>query len=43
LRRVVAELEERGATVLARRRTRGNGPDALSGHRIGRLVVEWQR
>jgi SAM-dependent methyltransferase len=43
LRRVVAELEERGATVLARRRTRDNGPDALSGHRIGRLVVEWQR
>jgi hypothetical protein len=43
LRRVVEELEASGATVLARRRTRDNGPDAPSGHRIGRLVVEWQR
>jgi SAM-dependent methyltransferase len=40
LRRVVAELEDRGATVVTRRQTRARPG---GGHRIGRLVVEWRR
>jgi SAM-dependent methyltransferase len=40
--RVVAELEGRGATVVARRHAHESGPDG-TGHRIGRLVVEWRR
>ena len=40
--RVVAELESRGATVLARRQTRVLA-NSRAGHRIGRLVVEWRR
>ncbi len=43
LRRVVAELQDRGATVLSRRHAHESGPDATVGHRIGRLVVEWRR
>jgi SAM-dependent methyltransferase len=41
LGRVVAELRGRGATVVSRRYTHESGPD--TGHRIGRLVVEWRR
>jgi hypothetical protein len=43
--RVVAELEGRGATVVARRvREVEKDPDSgAQGRRIGRLVVEWQR
>jgi hypothetical protein len=40
--RAVAELESRGATVLARRQTRVLA-NSRAGHRIGRLVVEWRR
>jgi hypothetical protein len=49
LRRVVEELEARGATVVARshvREGRAGGRAtgaARGGHRVGRLVVEWQR
>ena len=50
--RVVDELEARGAVVVHRHRLRPRrhlqkpkqeSPDASPGHRIGRLVVEWQR
>jgi hypothetical protein len=41
MRRVLEELEGRGATVLSRRQTRVSPNRA--GHRIGRLVVEWRR
>jgi len=43
LKGVVAELEERGATVLSREVVREQSPDATVGHRTGRLVVAWQR
>jgi SAM-dependent methyltransferase len=43
MRRVVAELESRGATVVTRRSRRVQSPGTTVGHRIGRLVVEWQR
>ena len=52
MRRVVDELEARGAVVVHRHRLRPRrhlqkpkqeSPDASPGHRIGRLVVEWQR
>jgi len=43
LRTVVAELEARGATVVSRRQRRVSSPGSRAGHRIGRLVVEWQR
>jgi hypothetical protein len=39
---VVAELQQRGATVVSRRHAHESGPDG-TGHRIGRLVVEWRR
>jgi hypothetical protein len=42
MRRVLRELEGRGATVLAHRQTRAR-PHSRAGHRIGRLVVEWRR
>lgn len=42
MRRVLAELESRGATVLSHRQTRAR-PQSRGGHRIGRLVVEWRR
>jgi hypothetical protein len=47
LRRVIAELQERGATVVARSHswqgTEGGPEDGAARHRVGRLVVEWQR
>jgi SAM-dependent methyltransferase len=43
LPRVVAELEARGAHVLARRQAWVSSPGRRAGHRIGRLVVQWQR
>jgi len=47
MRRVIDELEERGATVLSHRQMRQPSPvtgtGKRTGHRIGRLVVEWQR
>jgi hypothetical protein len=43
VRRVVDELEARGATVVSRGTTRQESPDVTTGHRTGRLVVEWQR
>lgn len=39
--RVVAELQDRGATIVSRRHTRVSAPGG--GHKIGRLVVEWHR
>jgi SAM-dependent methyltransferase len=41
LRAVVRELEDRGATVVGRRHVKQG--TAQGQHRIGRLVVEWQR
>ena len=43
LARVVEDLESHGATVVAKRHAQQSGPGDASGHRIGRLVVEWQR
>lgn len=43
MRTVVEELEGRGATIVLRRSRREQSPDSTVGHRIGRLVVEWQR
>ncbi len=43
LGRVVAEIEGRGGTVVARRQTRTRRQDGSAGHRTGRLVVEWRR
>ncbi|MEP7090895.1 MAG: hypothetical protein ABI776_12400 [Nocardioidaceae bacterium] len=43
VRRVVDELESAGATVVSRRHKHVAGPDSRVGHRIGRLVVAWQR
>jgi SAM-dependent methyltransferase len=43
VRRVVEELQDRGATVVSRAVTEHEGPDVTTGHRTGRLVVEWQR
>ena len=43
VRRVVDELQDRGATVVSRTVTEHEGPDVTTGHRTGRLVVEWQR
>lgn len=40
---VVAELERRGATIVSRRHAHEAGPDGATGHRIGRVVVEWRR
>jgi hypothetical protein len=40
---VEAELAERGATVVAKRLRRVKSPDVRTGHRICRMVVEWQR
>ena len=42
VRTVAEELEARGATVVARKVIEDKSPDASVGHRIGRLVVEWQ-
>ena len=41
-RLVAQELEARGATVVARDVIEDRSPDVGVGHRIGRLVVEWQ-
>ncbi|HVH93717.1 MAG TPA: hypothetical protein VM688_02235, partial [Nocardioidaceae bacterium] len=43
MRTVVEELEGRGATIVLRRSRREQSPNSTVGHRIGRLVVEWQR
>jgi hypothetical protein len=43
VRRVVDELEARGATVVSRTMNRQESPGVTTGHRTGRLVVEWQR
>ena len=43
VRRVVRELESRGATIVSRKVRKADSPGAGKGHRIGRLVVEWQR
>jgi len=43
MRTVVEELEGRGATIVLRRSRREQSPESTVGHRIGRLVVEWQR
>ncbi|MFL6135752.1 MAG: class I SAM-dependent methyltransferase [Nocardioidaceae bacterium] len=43
MRTVVEELESRGATVVSRSSARHKRPGSTVGHRIGRLVVEWQR
>jgi hypothetical protein len=43
LRRVVDELTARGATIVSRTVNQHDSPDVTSGHRTGRLVVEWQR
>jgi SAM-dependent methyltransferase len=46
LRDVVRDLEDRGGTVVGRRQLRvhtTDGTGTKTGHRIGRLVVEWQR
>jgi hypothetical protein len=40
---VVAALEARGGRVVSRKQAHVKGPGARTGHRIGRLVVEWQR
>jgi SAM-dependent methyltransferase len=40
---VAAELQGRGATVVSRRYAHGSGPEGGTGHRIGRMVVEWRR
>jgi hypothetical protein len=42
VRMVAQELEARGATVVAREVIEDKSPDVSVGHRIGRLVVEWQ-
>jgi hypothetical protein len=42
VRMVAQELEARGATVVARKVIEDKSPDVSVGHRIGRLVVEWQ-
>jgi hypothetical protein len=44
LRQVADELRARGARVVAREKHVVESPDAENGtgHRIGRLVVEWQ-
>jgi SAM-dependent methyltransferase len=43
LARVVDDLESHGATVVGKRHAHESGSDDESGHRIGRLVVEWRR
>jgi hypothetical protein len=43
VRRVVDELEARGATIVSRTMTKHESPDVTTGHRTGRLVAEWQR
>jgi SAM-dependent methyltransferase len=43
MRTAVEELEGRGATIVLRRSRREQSPGGTVGHRIGRLVVEWQR
>ena len=43
VRLVVRELESRGATVVSRKVRKADSPGAGTGHRIGRLVVEWKR
>jgi hypothetical protein len=44
---VVKELKDRGATVVHREVVTGDSteqsPGVTTGHRTGRLVVEWQR
>jgi hypothetical protein len=42
VRRVVEELEARGASVVSRAVTQEQRPGG-TGHRTGRLVVTWQR
>jgi SAM-dependent methyltransferase len=42
LARVARDLQDRGATIVSRRQVHEPGP-GTRGHRIGRLVVEWQR
>jgi SAM-dependent methyltransferase len=41
LGRVVQELESRGASIVSRKQRQESGPGG-TGHRIGRLVVEWR-
>jgi SAM-dependent methyltransferase len=41
-RRIVGELRQRGATIVARKHLVESGPGS-AGHRIGRWVVEWRR
>jgi hypothetical protein len=43
MRGVVDEIEARGGTVVRRGTRRELSPGTSTGHRIGRLVVEWQR
>lgn len=43
VRLVVNELRARGATIVSRAVTRDQSPGVTTGHRIGRMVVEWQR
>jgi hypothetical protein len=43
LGRVATELQDRGATVVSRTHLHEQDPDIESGHKIGRLVVEWRR
>jgi hypothetical protein len=43
LRRLVHDLEERGATVVWQRQMRQSDPGTRGVRRIGRLVVEWHR
>jgi hypothetical protein len=43
VRLAVHELRARGATVVSRTVTRDQSPGVTTGHRIGRMVVEWQR
>jgi hypothetical protein len=44
---VVKELKDRGTTVVHREVVTGDSteqsPEVTTGHRTGRLVVEWQR
>ena len=43
LHQVADALRARGATVVSYKQMRESSPGTSAGHRIGRLVVEWQR
>jgi hypothetical protein len=44
IRRVVQQLQQRGATIVKRTtNTVSESPEITRGHRIGRVVAEWQR